>query len=65
MSGKILYAVATSASAAQRMLYHLGGNERVMGNRGSADAQAKRLSELFGDTYKVFAGRVTVEMLED
>jgi hypothetical protein len=65
MTSRTLYAVATSASAAQRMLLHLGSNDRVMGDKDIAETAAARMSELFDDTYKVFAGQVTVVMLED
>jgi hypothetical protein len=65
MTTRTLYAVALTAEVAERILSHSGSNDYVMSDKDNAEKQAARLTELFDAPYKVFAGRVTVEMLED
>lgn len=65
MAEAILYVVALSSDQAERNLRHIGHNPNIMGDPKNAELRAKQQSELWGMPYKVFKGRVTVEMLED
>jgi hypothetical protein len=65
MPSTVLYVVALDERSAQRALLHLGSNPNILRDARSAQLKLQKESEIWDLQYKIFKGRVTVELLED